>query len=248
MSPALAILLVWSTGLFAQDSPQPPCAATPRPPYADIGKQPNVQVWGKASIATWNPPPCTGWSSDANLLVALSGTFSYAGNADTLLWRFGAVSATRGIQYWSVSDQAWHVLVTETSALTGPNLKDRRADFSVSEMKVGRDLFFAQRDGRSSGEVIYKVRVREASPDRLILALENVTPVRKFFVTVFKPGDMKFLYIMERRDRGNWGFYVLLSANSSFTEGNEASFINRATAFYRHFTGVPSDGAPPLAR
>lgn len=246
---ALAILLAWSPGLLAQNAPQPPCAGPPQPFYAENGQQPNFQVWGKTSLASWIPPRCTGWIEGvSNLLVALAGTFSHAGSADELLNRFGAVSAMRGIRYWSVTDKEWRVLVTEAAGLGGLGSKARRADFAAPEMKAGLDLFFVQHDSRSTGEVVYKMRVREAGADRLVLELENVTPVRTFFVTVFRPGGMKFLYFLERRASGNWGFYALLSTNSSSAEGKEASFINRAAAYYRHFTGVPTDGAPPLAR
>ncbi len=246
---ALVILLAWSSGLLAQTAPQPPCGRPPHPFYAENGEQPNFQVWGKKSLASWTPPPCTGWTDGvSNLLVALAGTFSHAGSADELLNRFGAVSTMRGIRYWSVTDKDWRVLVTEAVGLGGPDSKDRRPDFAAPEMKAGLDLFFAQHDSRSTGEVVYKMRAREAGADRIVLELENVTPVRAFIVTVFKPGAMKFLYFLERRTGANWGFYALLSANSSNAEGNEASFINRAAAFYRHFTGVPTDGAPPLAR
>jgi len=75
-----------------------------------------------------------------------------------------------------------------------------------------------------------------------------VTPVRAFFLTIFRPAGIKFLYFLERRAKDKWGIYALLSANSSYAEEHAASFINRAAAFYRHFTGVPTDGAPPLAR
>lgn len=245
-----AIVLIWSSGLFAQDAPQPPCSVSPQPFYSKNGDQPNFQVWGKARLASWIPPPCTGWTDGAsNLLVALAGTFSYAGSTDGLLQRFGAVSAMHGIRYWSVTDKQWRDLVIEASAVDGSDSKIRLPDFTVLEMKAGRDLFFAQRDTRSSGEVVYRMRVREAGADRLVLELENVTRVRAFIVmTVFKPGGMKMLYFLERRASGSWGYYALFSANSSYAEGNEASFINRAAAYYRHFTGVPTDGAPPLAR
>lgn len=245
----LAFALFWSSALLAQDAPQPPCSGSPQPPYAENGDQPNFEVWGKTRLALWTPPPCTGWTDGvSNLLVALAGTFSYAGSTDGLLNRFGAVSAMHGIRYWSVTDKGWRDLVIEASAVDGPDSKIRRPDFTALEMKSGRDLFFAQRDSRSSGEVVYKMRVREAGAYRLVLEVENVTRVRAFLVmTVFKPGGMKFLYFLERRASGNWGFYALLSANSSYAKGNEASFINRAAAFYRHFTGVPTDGAPPLA-
>jgi hypothetical protein len=164
------------------------------------------------------------------------------------LSRFGAVSAMRGIRYWSATDKSWRVLVTEAAALDKPDAKERRPDFSAREMKTGLDLFFAQHDSRSTGEVVYRMRVREAGADRIVLELENVTAVRTFFLTFFRPGGMKFLYFLERRAGENWGFYAMLSATSWSAEGNEASFINRADAFYRYFTGMQTDAEPPLAR
>jgi hypothetical protein len=45
-------------------------------------------------------------------------------------------------------------------------------------MRDGEDRFFSQRDNRSSNDVVYRLRVREAGSERLIIELENVTAVR----------------------------------------------------------------------
>lgn len=246
---ALAVLLGWSSVLLAQNAPRLPCAASPLPSYAAIGQQPNFQVWRKTGEGWWTPPPCTGWrDTGSSLVVALAGAFTHAGTIDELLNRFGAISTLSGIRYWSVTDKEWRVLVTEADPVIGPDAKERRPDFSAAELKAGQNLYFVQRDSRSTGEVVYRMRVREAVADRLVVEVENVTPVRTFIFTVFVPGAMKTLYFLERRARESWGLYALLSADSSYAAGNEASFINRAAAYYRHFTGVPTDGAPPLAR
>lgn len=246
---ALAILLAWSSALVAQSAPHPPCAGPPQPSYTKGGEQPNFQVWEGTSLAAWIPPACTGWTHGAStLLIALAGTFRFAGSADALLTRFGAISAMRGIRYWSATAKEWRVLVTEAAALDKPDSNNRRSDFAAAEMKPGIDLFFAQHDSGSADEVIYRMRVREAGADRVVLELENVTAVHALLLTIFEPGGMKFLYFLERRAGENWGIYALLAANSWSAAGNKASFINRVAAFYRHFTGVPTDGAPPLAR
>lgn len=248
-SAIFAIVFACTSALLAQEAPRPPCAGPPVPNYAVIGQQPIHQVWRNTRKGWWTPPPCTGWGdAGSNLVIALAGTFRHTGNADELLNRFGAVSTLRGIRYWSVTDKDWRVLVMDAAALAGPEAKDRRPDFAPAEMKGGRDLYFAQHDTRSTGEVVYRMRVREAGADRLVLEMENLSPIRLLFVTLFSPGDMKFLYFLERRAGGQWGSYALLAANGSYADNNEASFINRAAAFYRHFIGVPADGAPPLAR
>ncbi len=245
----LAVVLGWSPASPAQTIPQPPCAGSPLPIYAPGGEPPLLQVWSKTSLASWLPPACTGWNGPVgNLLVALAGTFNFAGSTDQLLSRFGAVSTLSGIRYWSVSDKDWRPLIISAAALGDPASQGRRADFAAPEMKAGSNLFFAQRDRRSTGDVVYRMRVLEAGADLLVLDLENVSPVRAFILTIFEPGDMKLLYFLKRAAGGNWNLYALLSANSSYAEGNEASFINRAVAFYRHFSGAQTDGAPPLAR
>ncbi len=248
MGTMLAVALACSSASLAQDAPQPPCGRTPQPYYSRIGEPPNVRVWEDAGPASWIPPACTGWTAGAgNLLVALAGTFRYAGNVDGLLDRFGAVSAANGIRYWSVTDGEWRDLIIDSAGLDGPESKHRRRDFIAPEMKLGLNLYFMQRDSRTTGDIVYKMRVREAGADHLVVEMENVTPVRKFIVTLFGPGEIKFLYFLDRRAGRSWSLFALLSANGSFAEGNAASFVNRAAAFYRHFTGVPTDGAPPLA-
>ena len=193
-------------------------------------------------------PACTGWQGPAQgLVVALAGGVWPGASAEQLLTRFGAVSAMAGIRYWSVSDRGWRVLVTESGAVGAPDGKARRGDFSAAELSAGRDLYFAQRDSRSSGDVIYRMRVRESTSDRLVVEVENVSPVRSFFVTVIGTGEMKSLYFLDRRGNGSWGLYALLSVNNTLPGANDASYVNRAVAFYRHFSGVATDGAPPLA-
>jgi hypothetical protein len=86
--------------------------------------------------------------------VALAGRFSYRGGADGLLARFGAISASAGIQYWSVTEGGWRTLITHATALDGPDVTHPRADFTLAEMRSGHNLYFAQpttaRPGTSS--------------------------------------------------------------------------------------------------
>ena len=45
----------------------------------------------------------------------------------------------------------------------------QRPDFQVAEMAGGVDLYFAQNDNRSTGDVVYRMRVREIDPDQLVV-------------------------------------------------------------------------------
>ena len=123
------------------------------PRYSDVGSPPNVETWtNHDSAPEWIPPACTGWTSTgARVLVALAGSFHHSGSVDDLLSRFGAVSTLRNIHYWSVTDKNWDTLITDASALAGPDAGLRRPDFTAAEMKEG-DQYLVQYDNRSSSE------------------------------------------------------------------------------------------------
>jgi hypothetical protein len=180
------------------------------------------------------------------MLVALAGSFRYDGDAEALLGQFGAISALTEMRYWSVSESAWRPLVTEATALSAPDPDRRRADFTAAEMAAGEDRFFAQSDNRSSKEVVYRLRVLEMRPGRLVIQTENVSAVRLLLMTLFKPGGIQLLHFLERRSLGVWDYYSLTRTTPRF-EGRVASYINRAIAAYRHIAGIPTDRDPPLA-
>jgi hypothetical protein len=249
---AAAIALLCGSAQPASEGPRPPCDGVPFPAYADVGAPPAAQVWDAAALRGWAPPACIGWDATPfNQLVALAGTFSGRGGKDEFLRRFGALSARRGIQYWSTTDQAWRVLITDASALDGPDATRRRPDFSAAEMKEGGDLFFVQADSRSSGEVVYRMHVARNRPDGATVDIENVTPVTWHFLTLFPPGTLKSAFWIERASPARWRLYSLsgmTAAASSFAAGHDQSYVNRAAAIYSHLIGVPTNQEPPLAR
>jgi hypothetical protein len=191
--------------------------------------------------ARWAPPSCLPWPvAQYRLLVAAAGTFGHTGDAAALLARFGAVSAKKGLRYWSVSDRSWQVLVEDAAALAGPEPGRRRADFSVAEMKPGAELFYEERDNRSAGPVTYRMRVLEAGAQRTVIETQNESPVRKLMVTLFPPGTLRAAYFLERREASTWALYLLSATGaeaSALAASAEESYVNRATALYRHYTG-----------
>lgn len=246
-------LLLLAPGLSVADSaPRPPCAGAPSPAYAEPGSLPAVRMWtGDELGADWLPPACTGWHPLAfRTLVAAAGRFRFESGAEGLLARFAAVSAFAAIRYWSVSDKGWENLVTSASALSGPDAAMQRPDFQVAEMAGGADLYFAQNDNRSTGDVVYRMRVREIDPDQLVVEMENVSAVRYLVIPVAGPGDLQWLYFLERRSPDEWAYYSLARTGAganSLTQGHEASYVNRAAALFRHFAGLPTDQGPPAA-
>lgn len=239
-----AILLLWSAGLAAAvESPRAPCGGlSPFPDYGASGKEPTIRVWAGDALGTpWTPPDCTSWSvKDGGVLVAAAGRFSYQGSADDLLARFGAISALTGLKYWSVTEGGWRTLITHATALAGPDGARPRHDFTAAEMRGGRDLYFAQADNRASGEVLYRMRIDNFGPNGFVVAIENVSAVRRLLLTLFNPGDLQSVHFLERKGPNEWAYYGMAWTGESLTSRfgvSEASYVNRATALYRHFTG-----------
>lgn len=244
----LALLAGIAPAASAKMPPQPPCDMAPYPPFAEDAARPNIQIWTRSDLpGGWSLPACAGVNvTEPYLMVALAGAFHDDTSMSSFASRFGAISATKGIRYWSVTDKAWRVLITDATALT-PQEK-HRPDFAAADVTSGADLYFEQQDNRSSRPVIYRMHILAFTPDRLAVSFENTTAVRVFGISVFDPGDLRSLYFLQRRS-GSWTYYSLsIMANPGFWgSGSQPSFVNRAAAFYRHFIGLPTDREPPAA-
>ena len=236
------------SGWAAEDAPRPPCGTAPNPSYAAGGAQPSVRIWNGNRQGISIPSSCHGLSAvNANVVLALAGTFRFDGSADEMLERIGAVSAMRGIRYWSVTDRNWRELITQSAAVEGPKAAQRRADFTAAELKRGKDVYFVQHDSRSTGEVVYRMRVLEATASRLVVETENLSPIRTYIFTVFGPRDLRTIQFLTRPSPGLWNSYVLTLVGAPQSESHMASLVNRAAALYRHAAGQRTDDEPPLA-
>ena len=148
-----------------------------------------MQVLPGSRLHALAGPRSTGWTAKgAGVLVALAARFSYGGSSDALLAHFGAISTLKGLRYWSVTEGGWRTLITSATALSGPDLDHPRPDFTLAEMRSGKELYFAQGDSRAAGDVVYRMRVGEVSPTRLIVAIENVTPSAEIYADAVQPG------------------------------------------------------------
>jgi hypothetical protein len=237
----------------AETPPIAPCAGgVPLPTYAPLDAAPNVQVWTAAgSQALPALAACLDASSpQLGTVLAVAGTFQSADGEEALLSRFGAVSKLLLVRYWSTTDHAWRPVLTAATALTKDVGGQPRGDFTAAEIETGLDLYLAQTDSRSTNEVIYRMRLRESDSQHFLIETENVTPVRWWALTLYKPGDLRSLYFLDQRSPGIWSYYSLTRIGSGrwLTTGHENSFINRVVALYRHFAGIPTDLEPPPAR
>jgi hypothetical protein len=154
------------------------------------------------------------------------------------------------MRYWSTTDKSWDVLITDASALDGPDAGQRRPDFSAAEIKARNDLFFMQADNRASAPVVYRLRIETSGADHIAVSIYNFSPVKWHFITLFPAGSLRIRYWMDRLTPDVWGFYLLSGETkeaSWLAGGHQGSYINRAAALYRHLLGVPTDQNPPLA-
>ena len=248
----LVALLAPTAIAAAPGGPVAPCGPTQSPSVPQFGDPPNAGNWHPADLASsWVPAPCTNWAAARfTVLTALAGRFAFAGSADDLLLRFGAFSAWRGIQYWSVTDGRWNTLVVDASALEGPSAARRRSDFTLGELKSGLDLYFMQEDNRSSDKVVYRMKVQAVDAGRLIITVENESAVFQFIFTIFDVGDIKSTYVFERLSPAIWGYYSLSGVREGLAliGNHDSSYLNRSLAIYRHLAGIPGNLEPPLAQ
>jgi hypothetical protein len=235
----------------ADSLPQPPCGVTTFPPYPDLENSPVARSWDRAdSGRDWIPPACIGWADPGfTSLVVTVARFRNASGVEGLLRRIGAISEHAGIRYWSTTHKRWKTLILNAYALSEATGDRRREDFSPGEMAEGRNLYFQQEDNLS-GKTIYRMRIRSASPDRLVFETENAGTVRYLLMPVFPSGGIQSITFLDRESRDVWRYYSIMrtSRNTSWlATGNEASSINRAVAFYRYLAGIPTDKEPPAA-
>ena len=245
-----AILLSQAHG-FAQ-GPQPPCGKEPVPAYPGVDDAAIVKSWSKSDFGRdWRPPACTGWTAAGfTSLVTTVARFRHSSDTAGLLRHIGAISQLAGIRYWSTTHQKWQVLIVEAYAVTGLPPSQRRPDFTPEEMTAGKVLYYVQVDNLA-GEATYRMHIAEASADRLVFDVENVSTMRYLFMPIFHSGEMQSIYFLDRESKNVWGFYSIVRTGknaSRLSAGNEASAVNRAVAFYRHLVGIPTDQELPAAR
>jgi Family of unknown function (DUF6675) len=229
---------------LATEGPRPPCAGeAPEPPIPAPGAPPNVHLWHASELRPeWRAPPCTGWGAlRFDQLVGLAGRLPSRLDAADLLARLGAISTWTGIRYWSVTRGHCRELIADAHALAAPEESQPRADFAPEEMVAGKDLYFFQDDNGPGGGAVYRMRLREIAPDRLVLETENVSAIKLLLVPLFEPGELRALYTVERDQGGGWTYYSLsgVTAGASLLAlGHDASYANRALALYAYLAGV----------
>jgi hypothetical protein len=248
----LAAFLLCQGHSYAQSGPEPPCGKGPVPAWPSLNDPAVVKSWSKPDYGRdWKPPACTGWAATGfTTLVTIAARFRYTEGEEGWLRHIGAISELTGIRYWSTTHKQWQTLIVEAHALTGSQAGQQREDFTSDEVKEGKTRYFEQVDNLS-GTATYRLHVAEASADRVVFDVENVSRMRYLFIPVFDPGEMQSVYFLDREADSVWRYYSIMrtgkNANGLIAR-NESSAINRAVAFYRLLAGIPTAQEPPGAR
>ena len=248
-SPAFVLLLIAGSTAHAA-GPTPPCAGPASPAYASEQAPPQLGIWtaGDLKKEGWQPPACLGWTGDSRLVVALASSFRSPLTLDQLLQRLTAISTYPSVKYWSATRSHWSPLVSAAGMLAQPQATSVVADPTPADLAVGRDLYYFE-NGDIGGRTIHRLRIVEHTPDRAVIASENVSAIHVVIVTAFEPGALQFATYIERAGPDLWRLYQIArvgAASSSLVGNYPSSYANRLEAMRRYLAGQQTDGAPPL--
>ncbi len=247
----LLITLIFNAALPLQaaEGPDTPCSRlgqTVSPVYGMLGGPPNVKTW-RNTIVEKSETCWEAMQGPMDFVIAISGRFKHGKSLEDIAARFGAISATKGLLYWSTTDTAWRTLISDAFALRNSETIESRRDFDAKEVLSGTPLYFMQDDTRSTGLNKYSLSASAPTRGRLVIRIENVTETRFLFLTLFEPKTLLSVHFIDRLGPNSWGYYGLSAVRKGFIDGNAKSFINRGAAFYRYLAGAAGDSEPPLA-
>ena len=246
-SLTLALLATVFSGAMAQAGSEPrlDCGAD----AAGSTQQATVEIWFGVDLRGWAPPPCTGWAARPfTVLIEATGETALTGGPYAILARLARISDLTTIRYWSTTRDRWRDLITESTALIGPDPAHRRTDFDEAEL-IASAVFFLQEENTPLGAVTYRMSTRIVDKQTVVVKIDNALPARAALFTSVPSGHHEFLHTFKRHDNGTWSLYSLMRSGSGPRLGASAgrkSYGNRAVALFRYLAGERTDGAPPL--
>ena len=249
---SLCLILPFSAACVA--GPKPPCnaaIAAQSPGYGLVDAMPAAGAWRDTDLRRegWQPPACLGWQGDSRLIVALATRIHSPLSLDAMAERLTMASGHSSIRYWAASLQEWLPLVTDARVVGGPDGKARLSDPTRQALVPGRDFYYSE-VMEVIGRVVFRVRVLERTEDRLVLATENVTPIRVAIVTLFEPGALQVVWFLNHEEPDTWSLYEIVrasAASNSLVAGYPSSYLNRLDAVRRYLAGLRTDRDPPIA-
>ncbi len=251
---ALVLVMGALLSSAAASSPSPPCGGEAFPAYPSVGEPPAVQTWfGDGEGTDWTPPDCTEWRARGfATMIGMAARFHHDGGLDPLLSRIGGISESTRIRYWSVTRKRWRDLVDDAYALSSDDPDARRRDFSADELVPDKVLYFLREPNSPIGRTVFRMAVLERAADRVVLKVENSSPIRLFRVPLLAAGEQELVVFLERESESVWRFYSLTRTGEGVVAWRARermpSYVNRAVAEYRHLAGIPTDHEPPAIR
>lgn len=226
----------------------PLCGVAPPPACPGPDQPPLVHSWLLDGRRDGPAPDCSGLRHrDVELLVRVVGSYKAPGELDQQLARLGTVSAQAGMTYWSFTDQRRQVLIRESVAIDNLVSRQRRADFSVAELRSGAECVFLQTDNRSGKPVPYGMAVLQATPQAFTLRIENLTDIRMMGLLLVAPREMQWVVTIDRQGPGLWGWRSLLGLQRlrlGRDEQHRLSNLARCVAYFDQMAGRHTDVEP----
>jgi hypothetical protein len=225
-------------------APQPPCGADAAPAYAAPGEPPRVGLWLESELAAerWTAPSCLPWRGPTRLVAAVAGRVAAPGGVADLLGRIGAFSRYESIRYWSSTHRDWRPLfghAVRVDAASGGR------DLQPDQFQPGRSIEYREAGPQGAAQ---RLTVLARTPDRVVLALQNVSEIRLGPLPLFAPGALQTTIFLDRESDDVWRQFQILRAGagtSALALGSPESYANRLAAFFGYVAGhVASPSVP----
>lgn len=220
------------------------------PYYPPLNSPPVVRAMRYAAQSgTPAGAACFEKTGSAATWVTVASVIRTADTTSAFIARFGAISELLTVQYWSTTDQKWRPLVSSASAIAGTTSTQSRADYSPAELVKGEDRYYLITDTRSGRATKYRLRLRAVRPGHVVVETANIEPIEWWGITLFPANGLDTLYFLDERSHGVWAYYSITRVLPAtlLAAGHQKSYINRATALYRHYMRLPIDAEPPAA-
>jgi len=204
-----------------------------------------VHCWLAGGRQDGPPPDCTGLGRrDPELLIRVVGSYVAPGDMAAQLLRLGAVSMLKGMPYWSFTDRKRLTLIHEAFAVDSLASLRPRADFTLEELQRGDELYFLQRDNRSSALVPYGLRVLPTGPESVLLRVENAGDVKMMGLTFLGAREVQWAVTLERLGGTRYGYRSLLAVQRlriGSADKHRLSNLARAVAMFDLLAGQQTE-------
>lgn len=222
-------------------SPVPLCGDSPPPACPGADQPPLVHSWLLNGHRDGPSPDCSGLRRrDVELLVRVVGSYKAPGELDRQLARQGAVSGQAGMTYWSFTDKRRQVLIRESFAVDSLANPQRRADFSLAELRSGAECVFLQTDNRAGKPVPYGLTLLQATPQAFTVRIENLVDIRMMGLLLVAAREMQWVATLDRQGPGLWGWRSLLGLQRlrlGRDEQHRLSNLARCVAYFDQMAG-----------